>query len=142
MSSETFDRLNRAFDLPSGEQTPKPPRGKKQFALGRNRLPGTMNKTEARFEREVLKPQLLADEIGWYAFEAITLKLAPRTHLRIDFAVLAPDFVLEMIDVKGSKFMVEEDALAKIKIATVLFPFRFLMTWPVKGEGWHREVFE
>jgi hypothetical protein len=137
-SESTFDRLNRAFDLP-GKLQPKP-RGKKQFALGRL-PPGQMNKTEARYEREVLKPQLLAGEIGWYALNSITLKLAKATHFRIDFAVLAADSILEMVDVKGSRFMAEEDALAKIKVAAAMFPFRFLMAWPVKGGGWQREVF-
>lgn len=142
MQESRFDRLNRAFDVP-GTAPPKPFRGKKQFALGRNRDPGDMNKTEVRYEREVLAPAKAAGIVGWYAFNAITLKLAPRCHFRIDFAVLAEDGVLEMVDVKGGKFMAEEDAVVKLKTASVLFPFRFVMTWPgKKGEGWQREVFE
>lgn len=141
MQETPFDRLNRAFDVPQ-TAPPKPFRGKKQFALGRNKAPGTMNKTEARYERDVLAPLKAAGIVGWYAFEAVTLKLAPRCHYRIDFAVLAEDGVLEMVDVKGSRFMAEEDAVVKIKLAAVLFPFRFVMTWPgKKGEGWQREVF-
>jgi hypothetical protein len=138
LASETFDRLNRAFDVP-GTAPAKPFRGKRQFALGR--LPaGQMNRTEERYEREVLAPAKLAGEIPWYAFGAITLKLAKNTHFKVDFAVLAADGILEMVDVKGSRFMAEEDALAKIKIAAALFPFRFLFAWPTK-QGWQREVF-
>jgi hypothetical protein len=89
----------------------------------------------------VLIPAKAAGIIPWYAFEAITLKLAPATHFRIDFALVAEDGVLEMVDVKGSLFMMEEDAHAKIKIAAELFPFRFVLAWPgKKGAGWQRKV--
>lgn len=106
-------------------------------ALGRLR-PGDMNKTEAAFDRR-LRELALVGEILWHSFEGIKLKLAPNTHLTIDFAVLPASGVLEMIDVKGSMAMIEEDAKAKMKIAAAKFPFVFKYATPRPkrdGGGW------
>lgn len=118
-------------------QGPAAPKGKSQFALGR--LPaGVMNKTEERFLHEVIEPMMLAGELVWWDFEGIKLRLAPNTHLTIDFAVMYADRRLELIDVKGGSHLVEEDSNAKLKIAAHRFPFPIVMVWPVK-KTWHRE---
>ena len=45
-----------------------------------------------------------------------------------------------MIDVKGSKAMVTDDARAKMKVAAELYPFVFKVAYPrAKGEGWDIE---
>jgi hypothetical protein len=112
--------------------------GKSEYALGR--LPaGTMNKTEARYQLQVIDAGIASGSLRWAKFEGIKLRLAPNTHLTIDFAVMAQDGVLEMIDVKGAAIMFADDAKAKMKIAAAMYPFRFAVTWPVKGGGWHRE---
>lgn len=109
-------------------------------ALGRLK-PGQMNKTEAAYAA-YLESEKHAGEVLWYSFEGIKLKLAPNTHLTVDFAVMGRDGVLEMRDVKGSKAIVQDDSRAKIKIAASLFPFRFALVYPVpksKGGGWEVE---
>jgi len=116
--------------------------GKRHFAIGRKRERGEQNKTEARFEREWIMPRVMAQEIAWFAFEAIKLRLADATFFTADFSILPVDGVLEIIDVKGSPRIVEEDARVKIKVAAELFPFRFFFAWPLpkaEGGGWHRD---
>lgn len=110
-------------------------------ALGR--LPkGAMNKTEAKYEADVLKPGLMSGEVLWYKFEGIKLRLADNTFLTVDFAVLRSDSVLEMVDVKGGAAIFMDDARAKMKIAADLYPFPFSVVYPVPkkdGGGWRKE---
>lgn len=93
---------------------------------------GEMNAFEARYEREVLAPALLAGDIVWYRFEAITLILAPKTTLTIDFFVMTAAGELEAHETKG--FM-EEDANVKLKVAREMFPFRVKLIRAGKGGG-------
>ena len=107
------------------------------FALGRM-ADGAMNKTEAKFAAhlDMLK---LAGDVLWYAFESVKLKLAPRTFLTVDFAVLpAATMCLTMIDVKGAKAIVQEDAAVKMRVAAGMFPFAFRFAFP-QGDGWQIE---
>lgn len=107
-------------------------------ALGRLK-PGTMNRTEARYEAEVLKPALMAGEILWYSFEGVKLRLAGNTFLTMDFPVLRADGLLAMIDVKGGPAVITDDARVKMKVAAEAFPFAFSMVWPrskARGGGW------
>lgn len=116
-----------------------PPRNR-HFALGRLK-PGQMNQTERLFDVHLdgLKHH---GEILWYAFEGVKLKLADSCHLTVDFAVMAADGVLEMIDVKGSPAIFSDDAKVKMKLAAKLFPFRFKVAFPIPkrdGGGWRVE---
>lgn len=109
-------------------------------ALGRLR-DGQMNKTEAAYAAhlDALKHD---GQVLWWVFESVKLKLAMNTHLTVDFAVLRADGRLEMVDVKGCRAIVQDDANAKIKIAAALFPFAFFMVYPKKakdGGGWEVE---
>jgi hypothetical protein len=107
------------------------------YALGR--LPqGVMNKAEARYEYEVLKPAQQAGEVLWYRFEAIKLRLAPNTFLTVDFAVLPRSGVLELHDVKGGRRIYFEDAKVKMKVAADAYPFVFKVAFPParKGAAW------
>lgn len=109
-------------------------------ALGRLK-PGQMNRTEALFD-EYLEGLRHHGEIAWYSFEAIKLRLAPNCHLTVDFAVMAADGVLEMVDVKGSPRIFADDAKAKMKVAAQTFPFRFKVAYPLPrkaGGGWRIE---
>jgi hypothetical protein len=74
-------------------------------------------------------------EVKWWKFEGIKLRLADRTFLTIDFAVLNAQDVLEMHDVKGHKNIITDDALAKTKIAADMYPFVFKFVYPDKS-GW------
>lgn len=103
--------------------------------------PGEMNDLERDYEAEVLKPALLGGDILWYAFEAVKLKLAPKTFLTIDFFVMTGAGELEARETKG--FM-EEDAAVKLKVAAAMFPFRFkLIKRAAKQDGgWKVTAYE
>jgi len=109
------------------------------LALGRLKT-GTMNKTEAAYERD-LRDALSLGDILWYRFEGIKLRLADNTFYTPDFAVLAKDSVLECHEVKG---FWRDDARAKIKIAAEQYPIRFKAVRARSkkdGGGWAEEAF-
>ena len=76
-----------------------------------------------------------AGEIAWWAFEAVTLKLAHDTRLTVDFTLMLADGALQMHDVKGGKGIITDDAKAKMKVAARLFPWPFFYVLPKAG-GW------
>ena len=107
-------------------------------ALGRMKT-GQMNKTEERFA-QMLELERHAGKVQWWKFEGIKLMLAKNTSLTVDFAVLPDTGILTMIDVKGSKAMVTDDARVKMKLAAELYPFVFKLAYPrAKGDGWDIE---
>ena len=113
---------------------------KRLQALGRKKQ-GDLNKTEQAYAN-YLADRKYRGEIEWYQFEGIKLRLADKTFLTVDFALMRADGVLEMVDVKGSKAIVMDDAKAKIKIAASLFPFVFKLAFPKAkkdGGGWLEE---
>lgn len=92
------------------------------YALGR--LPtGAMNKSEAAYAQH-LEDRKRVGNVAWYRFEGVKLRLADKTFLTIDFAVMLKDGTMEMHEVKG--FM-QEDANVKIKVAADQYPFRFFV---------------
>ena len=107
-------------------------------ALGRMKT-GQMNKTEERFA-QMLELERHAGKVQWWKFEAIKLMLAKNTSITVDFGVLPDTGILTMIDVKGSKAMVTDDARVKMKVAAEMYPFVFKLAYPrAKGEGWDIE---
>jgi hypothetical protein len=121
--------------LPPRDSNPAPLKGKDRlFALGRLKT-GERNKTEQRYEDEVLRPGMLVGEILWFRFEGVKLRLADNTFLTVDYAVLPADGVLTMVDVKGGQAVIQDDARVKMKIAAEAYPFRFQYAYPGKG-GW------
>lgn len=108
--------------LPATSVTPRPQRG-------------IMNRTEAAYAG-LLEARRLAGEVLWYEFEAMTLRLARRTHYRPDFPVLTPAG-LQFHEVKG--FM-RDDAWLKLKLAAKAFPFQFIVVRRTKGEWSFQEV--
>lgn len=109
------------------------------YALGRLK-PGQMNQTEAAYHQH-LEMHRRAGEIAWFKFEALKFRLAPNTFYTPDFAVMRSTGELEAHEVKGRW---EDDARAKIKIASDLFPIKFLavVALPKKaGGGWRVENF-
>jgi hypothetical protein len=92
------------------------------FALGRL-APGVMNKTEASYAKH-LELRKHDGDVLWYRFEGIKLRLADKTFLTPDFAVMTRDGVMELHDCKG--FMMD-DANVKIKVAADQYPFRFFI---------------
>lgn len=111
-------------------------------ALGRLK-PGERNRTEAAYEL-TLAARKHAGEILWYAFEAIKLRLADNCFVTVDFAVMRADGLLEMVDVKGSPAVFQDDARVKLKVAAAQFPFVFTVAYPIakkNGGGWQIEEF-
>lgn len=107
----------------------------KRFAKATRREPGKMNKTEAAYA-QVLEQRRLAGNIVWWAYEAITFKLAPDTRYTPDFVVQLHDDTMEVHETKG--FM-REDSWIKLKVAAEKFPFRFFLVRQVPkkdGGGW------
>lgn len=108
--------------------------------------PGVMNKTELAYSL-VLDEMKRNGDIESWRFEAIRLKLAEKTHLTVDFYVIRSDGLVEFHEVKAcrsdGKFLVEDDARVKLKVAAELYPeFAFLMAGklPAKsGGGWKYE---
>lgn len=109
------------------------------YLRGRKRR-GRMNKTEAEYA-SLLELRRRAGEVVWYAYEAITLRLADGARYTPDFAVMLADGQMELHEVKGHW---AEAALVRIKVAAELFPFRFLAVekLPKKnGGGWKEREF-
>ncbi len=132
-------RRKRRPEIVSGEEARR--LLTKTRAKGRHK-PGVLNKTEVAYA-ETLEVRKLAGDIAWYAFEAVTLKLAFDTRYCPDFIVMRSDGQLECHEVKGrTKINGKEspycmdDAKVKIKVAAEKFPFRFLMVFPLSGGGW------
>lgn len=104
------------------------------FAKGR--LPsGQMNRTESAFAAE-LERQRVEGLIQWWKFEGIKLRLADKTFLTVDFAVLDAEGYLRMIDVKGSMSVYQDDARVKTKVAASIYPLQFCIAVPrAKRDG-------
>lgn len=106
----------------------------KNFALGRLKT-GQMNATEKDYA-DLLERQRISGGILWYKFEGVKLRLADATFYSPDFAVMTASNEMEMHEVKGYW---QDDAKIKIKVASDLYPFRFVavMKKPKKsGGGW------
>lgn len=91
-------------------------------ALGRLKA-GVMNKTEAAYA-EHLEACKRHGGVLWYRFEGLKFRLADKTFLTPDFAVMTRDGLIELHDVKG--FMMD-DANVKMKVAAEQYPFEFFI---------------
>lgn len=120
-------------------QPPHPPAQRTKKAKVRVRHePGTMNQTEARFEREYLKPLQAAGRIDAYGFEIEKVKVGSDTcWLTIDFTIVWADGQIERVDVKGGG-PAEEDARVKMKAAALQYPHYHWSWWIYQGKakGW------
>lgn len=136
-TEEEFNQL-QARQAKSKSPAPKQSTSKaKLHALGRKKK-GEMNATEAKFAN-YLRGLEIAGEILWWRHEGIKLQLADNTTLNVDFNVMYADGLLVMIDVKGAKAIIEEDAKVKMKVAAEQFPFVFRYAFPRQkkdGGGW------
>lgn len=110
---------------------------KKFLALGRMKS-GERNKLEAAYERH-LESRKQAGEVLWYKFEGMKFRLADNCFFTPDFAVLLANGEMEMHETKGAKSIFQDDSKAKIKIASEMYPFRFIAIFPIQkkfGGGW------
>lgn len=99
------------------------------------RVPGAMNKTEARYA-EILEARKRLGEIAGYWFEGITLRLADDVRYTPDFLVQVANGELEVHEVKG---FLRDDARIKFQVAARAFPFRVVL---VKSERGHFHISE
>ncbi len=89
----------------SGHQAkaPKPPPG--ITGIGQPPTPRGMNKTEARYAAEILEPAYRAEEILFYKFEGIRIKIGQHKrqakYYKPDFVVMRADRVIEIHETKG-----------------------------------------
>lgn len=136
-TEEEFNAL-QARQAKSKSPAPKQSTSKaKLHALGRKKK-GEMNATEAKFAN-YLRGLEITGEILWWKHEGMKLQLADNTTLNVDFNVMYADGLLVMIDVKGAKAIIEEDAKVKMKVAAEQFPFVFRYAFPRQkkdGGGW------
>lgn len=101
------------------------------YALGRLKT-GAMNGTESAYAKH-LEQQQMAGVVLWYKFEGVKLRLADKTFLTVDFAVMTSNNVMEMHEVKGFMF---DDANVKLKVAASMYPFIFKVIRKGKGGSW------
>ena len=103
-------------------------------ALGRLKK-GAMNKTEEAYAAHLESLRSIG-LVAWYKFEGVKLRLADNTFYSPDFAVMTASGVMQMREVKG--FMMD-DANVKIKVASAMFPFEFIVVRAKskrEGGGW------
>lgn len=115
-----------------------------------------MNETEKRYSWH-LEGRRRANEVQWWGFEVLKIRLADNTHYTVDFAVVMADGSLEFHEVKamwqprfgadgqlkqGARAGWKEDARIKIRVAAELFPgaWKGVCQMPITGE-WREEVF-
>lgn len=94
------------------------------------RTPGQMNNLERSYAETVLAPRKLAGEVLEWWFEAITFKLADDCRYTPDFLVMLADRSLECHETKAewsNGQVARDDALVKLKVAALQFPFRFYL---------------
>ena len=101
-------------------------------------VPGQMNKTEARYARELALWQQTGD-VQWWAFEGLTFKLARDTRYTPDFIVVRKNGSVHAVEIKG---FWRDDAKAKIKVAATLFPWVEFSALQAHQGGWKCEAFE
>jgi len=94
---------------------------------------GKMNGLESDYATHL---ELLrrAGEVSWFEFEAVTLKLAPRTTYTPDFAVVMANGETQYHDCKGGP--IEPQAAVKLKLSAEKFtPYRFFVIRK-RGGAW------
>jgi hypothetical protein len=110
------------------------------------RVAGTMNKTETRYEVEVLVPACRSGAVLWYVYEGVTFKLGPDLRYTPDFIVQRANGEIECRDVKPANKdgepMIEDAGRVKMIAAAEKYPFRFSATWYDKTKGtWDEKAY-
>ena len=104
---------------------------KRMYALGRLKA-GEMNRTEKAYA-EHLERLRVGGSIVWFKFEGVKFRLADNTFYTPDFLVMNATGELEVHEVKGSTYIFQEDAKVKVKVASEMYPLKFLVAFPQKG---------
>lgn len=94
-----------------------------------------INKTEARFEQEHLKPLIYSSELFAYDYESVTLKIANGCRYTPDFWAVDTRGTTRYYEIKA-RAMIWDDAIVKLKVAAAKYvncEF-YLCAWG--AEGW------
>ena len=101
-------------------------------ALGRLKA-GQMNKSEQAYAQHLEHLKQRGDLL-WWKFEGMKFRLADKTFLTPDFAVMKRDGQISLHDVKGGYIF--EDAKVKMKVAAEQYPFEFVIVKKDRGGIW------
>lgn len=97
---------------------------------------GTMNGTERAFSL-LLESRKNSGEIAWFRYEGLKFRLAEGAFYTPDFAVMKADGEIEIYEVKGYW---EEAALVRIKVASEMYPFKFISVKKIKSDWEFKEI--
>lgn len=92
-----------------------------------------MNKTEEKFAW-FLEAQKRNNEIKYWGFEKIKLRLGDNCWYNIDFMIIDNNDVLKLIEIKGGHIW--EDSIVKFKTACTLYPFIKFEMHQYKNKQW------
>lgn len=110
----------------------------RRITARRRHAPGVMNKLEEKYAKHLEELKMLGEIISW-RFEAVKLKLAPKTFITPDFWVVNLDGSVDIREVKGHW---EDDARVKVKVAAEIFhEFTWVAVTDGKRDGWKYESF-
>lgn len=96
-----------------------------------------MNRLESAYAQHLALRQKAGD-VEWFVYEGIKLRLAEKTFLTVDFFLMLATGDLEAHEVKGSHL--EDDAAVKLKVASALYPFRFVLVRAAGGSWDLKEI--
>lgn len=110
-------------------------------AKGRLPVPKGMNKTETAYAAH-LQALYLAQDILWWGFEAIRVRIGHDCFLNPDFLVMYKDHRLELHDTKGTKKgkpRAEDDAIVKARAISASFPIPIYFVFRDLDGEWTRK---
>ncbi len=103
--------------------------------------PGTKNKTEERFENEILHTLKATGEVDSWLYDCFKLRVGTnKCWYSPDYMVFRTDGTIELIDVKGGAGF-EDDALVKIKAAAAQYSQFYWSSWTYRKKEWHERKF-
>jgi len=97
---------------------------------------GSMNGTERAYSL-LLESRKVNGEIEWFRYEGLKFRLADGAFYTPDFAVMKSDGEIEIHEVKGHW---EEAALVRIKVASEMYPFKFVVVKKIKAQWEFTEI--
>ncbi len=93
-----------------------------------------MNKTETRYQNEILLPAQRTGLVQSFMFESLNFRLGERTNYRPDFVVSRPDGKVELHEIKGG--FIRDDAKMKFKVAADKYFYFVWQMWQWKDGVW------
>ena len=102
---------------------------------------GKKNKTEERFENEILHTLKATGAVDSWTYDCIILRVGTdKCWYSPDFMVFRENGDIEFVDVKGGAGF-EDDALVKIKAAAAQYPQFLWSSWMYRKKEWTERNF-